>query len=550
MFCTKCGVENPADAEFCYKCGRPLFTAQPDETNQPAATRRTPLASTSDSLEPASGHEWATAYGWLFVLTALYLWIVGLMTFSGGNELTPAALPFGNEKSIGVGAALFQALLFGATGLTIIRRKKMAVMLVWVSIALSALGILLRGLIPLDILLWTGGLGLAIWYTKKASPLLKAAQPQVTSEPLAGRTNPWLDGNGIGLVLILVVAILFLVSSLARWSDRRSTSQLTGRARPQSDQDIFGAGKGATLPPIKQNDLPLLRQPAADSALPPLQRFDSATSRRVQPCPSGIPTDTKVLLLNSVDAALSVSGSEAKAWFDPKDHWVDYTTQQWADHGYGETGYDLGQWHFSFKVSNETKVDRPELKFDGYCLASLAYEIEIESNDGTMWKGTGKFNFDPPLSPGWSQELRELSPSLGSRPKDGNLINWRITKAWGFALDAKDRAGLEMIASPAPKKGALRIRVDGNVQAAKLISQPRPDYPVLARQTRIQGTVRLDAVIGNDGAIKNLALVSGHPLLIRAAMDAVKQWRYRPTILNGFAVEVATTVDVNFTLSQ
>ena len=92
------------------------------------------------------------------------------------------------------------------------------------------------------------------------------------------------------------------------------------------------------------------------------------------------------------------------------------------------------------------------------------------------------------------------------------------------------------------------IRVGGQVAAAKLISQPKPVYPSLARQARIQGTVRLEAVISKDGAIENLTVVSGHPLLIPAALEAVRQWRYQPMLLNGEPVEVITTVDVNFTL--
>jgi protein TonB len=95
-----------------------------------------------------------------------------------------------------------------------------------------------------------------------------------------------------------------------------------------------------------------------------------------------------------------------------------------------------------------------------------------------------------------------------------------------------------------------QIRVGGNVQAAKLISQPRPTYPPLARQARIQGTVRFNAVIGRDGTIQNLTLVSGHPLLVPSATEAVRQWRYQPTLLNGEPVEVVTVIDVNFTLSQ
>jgi protein TonB len=95
-----------------------------------------------------------------------------------------------------------------------------------------------------------------------------------------------------------------------------------------------------------------------------------------------------------------------------------------------------------------------------------------------------------------------------------------------------------------------QIRVGGNVQSAKLISQPRPVYPPLARQARIQGVVKFNAVIGRDGAIQNLTLVSGHPLLVPSASEAVRQWRYQPTLLNGEPVEVVTVIDVNFTLSQ
>ena len=100
-------------------------------------------------------------------------------------------------------------------------------------------------------------------------------------------------------------------------------------------------------------------------------------------------------------------------------------------------------------------------------------------------------------------------------------------------------------AAPPPK----RIRVGGSVQRANLIRQVRPVYPPLARQARIQGTVKLTAIIAKDGTIQKLEVLSGHPLLIPSALSAVKQWRYRPTLLNGQPVEVVTQVDVNFTLS-
>ena len=95
-----------------------------------------------------------------------------------------------------------------------------------------------------------------------------------------------------------------------------------------------------------------------------------------------------------------------------------------------------------------------------------------------------------------------------------------------------------------------RIRVGGNVQQAKLVRQPKPVYPPLAKQARIQGVVRFTAIIGKDGTIQNLQLVTGHPLLVPSAQEAVKQWVYQPTLLNGEPVEVITQIDVNFTLSQ
>ncbi len=93
-----------------------------------------------------------------------------------------------------------------------------------------------------------------------------------------------------------------------------------------------------------------------------------------------------------------------------------------------------------------------------------------------------------------------------------------------------------------------RIRVGANVEAANLIYKVPPIYPSLARQARIQGTVRFSVVIGNDGRVDHLQLISGHPLLVSAAQEAVRQWVYKPTLLNGSPVEVVTQVDVNFTL--
>ena len=104
---------------------------------------------------------------------------------------------------------------------------------------------------------------------------------------------------------------------------------------------------------------------------------------------------------------------------------------------------------------------------------------------------------------------------------------------------------------PAPKAVTpKRITIGGNVQQAKLVRQPKPVYPPLAKQARISGVVHLAAIISKDGTIQDLKVISGHPLLIPSALEAVKQWVYQPTLLNGEPVEVSTQIDVNFTLSQ
>jgi len=105
---------------------------------------------------------------------------------------------------------------------------------------------------------------------------------------------------------------------------------------------------------------------------------------------------------------------------------------------------------------------------------------------------------------------------------------------------------------PLQPKGAhpQRIRVGGQVIAARLIYQPKPEYPPLAKMARIQGTVLLEAIIGRDGTIRELKVLSGHPLLAKAALEAVQRWRYQPTLLNGEPVEVLTEISVSFALAE
>ena len=104
--------------------------------------------------------------------------------------------------------------------------------------------------------------------------------------------------------------------------------------------------------------------------------------------------------------------------------------------------------------------------------------------------------------------------------------------------------------TPSVPKPREPIRVASDLQLTKLVRKVMPEYPALAKTARVSGVVRLVGVIAKDGTIRNLQLMSGHPLLTRAALEAVRQWIYAPTLLNGEPVEVITTIDVSFTLSQ
>ena len=106
-------------------------------------------------------------------------------------------------------------------------------------------------------------------------------------------------------------------------------------------------------------------------------------------------------------------------------------------------------------------------------------------------------------------------------------------------------------ATPPPAPAAPRqVNLGGEVEAAMLSHMTPPVYPLLARTGRITGKVVLLAIIGTDGKVKNLSVVSGHPLLVDAALKAVESWTYRPTILDGAPVEVITHIEVRFNLGK
>jgi len=143
---------------------------------------------------------------------------------------------------------------------------------------------------------------------------------------------------------------------------------------------------------------------------------------------------------------------------------------------------------------------------------------------------------DAPFS---GQRVRGVAPAPGAVPGGANDVLAQFTAI--------------QVAPPPPtatkperRQPHEPVLVSSDLQAARLIHRVEPAYPALARQARVSGVVRLEAIIAEDGTIRQLRVLSGHPLLVPSARDAVARWRYRPTLLGGVAVPVLTRIDVKF----
>ena len=145
---------------------------------------------------------------------------------------------------------------------------------------------------------------------------------------------------------------------------------------------------------------------------------------------------------------------------------------------------------------------------------------------------------------------QHLRVSSRTNQKGETTITIALPEATAVAPPGGSVTMSQQIASPAAAEGATqRVQVGGNVMAAMLIYGPKPQYPELALKARISGVVHLHAFIAADGTMQSLTVIPpAHPLLTPAAMEAVRQWRYKPTLLNGQPVEVETTIDVTFSV--
>ncbi|MGO9232092.1 MAG: TonB family protein [Bryobacteraceae bacterium] len=152
-----------------------------------------------------------------------------------------------------------------------------------------------------------------------------------------------------------------------------------------------------------------------------------------------------------------------------------------------------------------------------------------------------------------SMAISRFDMRLGilTSPEQGGVI-LRIGLQVQLGAEPDGDSAAKPLAAPVESEtgtaGTIRLQVSGNVQGFELISQSAPAYPPLAKQARIEGTVVLSALIGKDGHVQDLKVVRGHPLLVQAALDAVKDWVYKPTTINGQPMEVRTEISVNFTL--
>ncbi len=142
-------------------------------------------------------------------------------------------------------------------------------------------------------------------------------------------------------------------------------------------------------------------------------------------------------------------------------------------------------------------------------------------------------------------DTASAEPSIGDVIGNDNGSNGGFRDGMNLPI-----SGTRPVAPPPVAAPPTRTFRTSSMMQGSLIRRVEPVYPPLARNARIQGSVVLEAVISKVGTIENLRLLSGHPMLVTAAIEAVRQWRYKPYILNDEAIEVETQITVNFVLAQ
>ncbi len=160
--------------------------------------------------------------------------------------------------------------------------------------------------------------------------------------------------------------------------------------------------------------------------------------------------------------------------------------------------------------------------------AQAALEAEVKAQEGKLFKSYDR-----------ARELAGAARAAG----DKAVAEAAAAKEKAEAIAAKAKAA----AAARAKLAASAVKVGGKVRPPTKIKDVPPVYPAIARQARVQGVVTVEATIGPDGKVAEATVVRSIPMLDQAALDAVRQWEYTPTLLNGVAVPVVLTININFT---
>jgi TonB family protein len=276
-----------------------------------------------------------------------------------------------------------------------------------------------------------------------------------------------------------------------------------------------------------------------------------------------------VLVLDPADRVALVSlGSlylNAKRWEDSRAEYralLNYDRENVV--AYYSLGFiDWSQWYPAYAAARAAAGLRQETPGpipDPTVRTNLRAQWSATLEDG-IWNMNRALELNPQYSDAMAylnlfiRERADLRDTKEEYQRDVADADQWVQKALA-AKRAQTQGGGYGVAAPPPPPppsgggGGQRIVVGSNNQATRLVNQVPPVYPQQAKDAKIEGVVSFQATIDKQGHVANLMVLGGHPLLVPAALEAVKQWIYQPTLLNGEPVEVRTQIDVNFTLHQ
>lgn len=211
----------------------------------------------------------------------------------------------------------------------------------------------------------------------------------------------------------------------------------------------------------------------------------------------------------------------------------------------------LAPWILHAKLMNEALPEYPASALENRVQGDVFVDIVVDENGRVQTaKAVDCMNCSLILGDAAVETIKkwEYQPTLldGSPARVSSWVALRF-KVEGPSVEILTKSESSTPAVEPPKvSGSQKLRVSAGLAEANLVHKVDPEYPLMAKQTHVQGDVVLACTIAKDGSIAMLRAISGHPILIQSAMDAVKQWKYKPFLLNGELVLVETTITVKF----